>query len=96
LNREQFLHWLNQVYSTREAEIGCDRLQEVLPTFVDLEVTGQPLPEELAEEVRSHLTHCPDCAEEYAGLLALARLEAQGRLPENEASLSGFDTLEPA
>lgn len=96
MNREQFLHWLNQVYSTREAEIGCDRLQEVLPTFVDLEVTGQPPPKELAEEVRSHLAHCPDCAEEYAGLLALAQLEAQGHLPEIEDSLSGFDTLEPA
>jgi predicted anti-sigma-YlaC factor YlaD len=96
LNQEQFLHWLNQVYSTREAELDCTQLQELLPAYVDFEVTGGKPPEGFLAEVRAHLAQCPDCAEEYQGLLAVARLEAQGRLPEIEASLSGFDALEPA
>jgi hypothetical protein len=96
LNREQFLHWLNQVYSTHEAEMDCTRLQELLPAFVDFEVMGEPPPEGFMAEVRAHLAQCPDCAEEYEGLLAVTRLEAEGRLPEIEDSLSGFDTLEPA
>jgi predicted anti-sigma-YlaC factor YlaD len=41
--------------------------------------------------VRAHLAQCSACHDEYQGLLAVARLEAQGRLPEAEESLAQFE-----
>lgn len=91
MNREQFLHWLEQIYQTREAEIDCERLQALLPAVVDFEIGGENLPAERLAQVRAHLAHCPDCADEYEGLRTVARLEAQGRLPQVEESLAQFE-----
>jgi predicted anti-sigma-YlaC factor YlaD len=91
LNPEQFLNWLEQIYATREAEIDCERLQALLPTYVDVEVAGGDLGEARLVPVRAHLAQCPACHDEYQGLLAVARLEAQGRLPEAEESLAQFE-----
>jgi anti-sigma factor RsiW len=91
LNPEQFLHWLEQIYNTSEAEIDCERLQAILPAFVDFEIGGGNLPAERLALVRAHLAHCPDCADEYEGLRTVARLEAQGRLPQVEESLAQFE-----
>jgi anti-sigma factor RsiW len=91
LNPEQFLHWLEQIYNTSEAEIDCERLQAILPAFVDFEIGGGNMPAERLAPVRAHLAHCPDCADEYEGLRTVARLEAQGRLPQVEESLAQFE-----
>ncbi len=98
MDRTHFLHWLNQIYATTEAEIDCDRLQALLPAYVDFEAAGDD-PGSRLPQVKAHLAQCPDCAEEYAGLRAVAELEAQGRLPSVEASLAQFEaepTPEPA
>ena len=91
MNPEQFLHWLEQIYNTSEAEIDCERLQAILPAFVDFEIGGGNMPAERLAPVRAHLAHCPDCADEYEGLRTVARLEAQGRLPQVEESLAQFE-----
>ena len=91
MNPEQFLHWLEQIYNTSEAEIDCEHLQAILPAFVDFEIGGGNLPAERLAPVRAHLAHCPDCADEYEGLRTVARLEAQGRLPQVEESLAQFE-----
>jgi len=91
LNREQFFNWLEQIYATREMEIDCARLQALLPAYVDFEIAGGDLGEAHLASVRAHLAQCSACHDEYQGLLAVARLEAQGRLPEAEESLAQFE-----
>jgi predicted anti-sigma-YlaC factor YlaD len=91
LNREQFFTWLEQIYATREMESDCARLQALLPAYVDFEIAGGDLGEAHLASVRAHLAQCSACHDEYQGLLAVARLEAQGRLPEAEESLAQFE-----
>ena len=90
MNRTHFLQWLNQIYAATEAEIDCDRLQALLPAYVDFEVAGDD-PGSRLPQAKAHLTQCPDCADVYAGLHAVAELEAQGRLPQVEESLAQFE-----
>lgn len=94
LDREQFLHWLHQIYTTGEAELDCERLQVALPAYVDFEVAhgDTALADERFAPVLAHLAQCPDCAEEHEALRAVARLEAQGRLPQVIESLAQFET----
>ncbi len=90
---ERLIHWLAQIYATTESEIGCDQLQVLLPIYAELEIAGQS-PENRLPQVSVHLAQCPDCAEEYAGLLEVVALEAQGRLPEVEELLARFEVPE--
>ena len=91
MNREQFLNWLEQIYATREAEIDCERLQALLPAYVDSEIASGDLGGARLAPVHAHIAQCPDCRDEYQSLLAVARLEAQGRLPQAEESLAQFE-----
>jgi predicted anti-sigma-YlaC factor YlaD len=91
---ERLIHWLAQIYATTESEIGCDQLQALLPTYVELEIVGQS-PGNHLPQVSAHLAQCPDCAEEYAGLREVVALEAQGYLPEIEEILAQFEAPEP-
>jgi predicted anti-sigma-YlaC factor YlaD len=85
LNRECFNEWIHQIHQTTEVEIDCDRLQKLLPAYVDAELAGV-LPVQ-ANHVKKHLAHCPDCAADYVGLHHVACLEMQGQLPELEELL---------
>lgn len=93
MNEDQFLHWLHQIFATREKEIDCDRLQSLLPAYVDVEVSGSGAlgAEEYFTLVRAHLEQCPDCDEEYRGLRTVMRLAAEDRLPTVDESLTHFD-----
>ena len=91
LKHSHLLHWLKQIYATQDNEIDCKRLQALLPAFVDFEVSGGNLPAERLAPVRAHLAQCPDCAEEYRGLRAVAQLEAKGQLPDAEETLAQFE-----
>jgi predicted anti-sigma-YlaC factor YlaD len=93
LDRTNFLHWLDQLYNTAATEIDCDQLQAFLPAYVDFEAAGND-PASRLPQVKAHLAQCPDCAEEYEGLRVVARLEAQGRLPQVEESLAQFEAVE--
>ena len=91
MNRERLAEWLHRIYSTGEAEIDCDRLHEILPAYVDDDIAGHDLAA-LFPQAQIHLQQCPDCAEEYRSLREVARLEAQGRLPQAEETLAQFRT----
>ena len=80
LSRGRFLEWLTQIYATRETEIACDQAQPLLAVFVEAELGDTELEERLAR-VRDHLTHCPDCHDEYTALRLVAELEARDGLP---------------
>lgn len=94
MERSNFLHWLDQIYSTTTTEIDCDQLQSLLPAYVDYDVAGDD-PGGHVPQVKAHLAQCPDCAEDYKALRAVAELEAQGSLPHAEDSLAQFEA-EPA
>ncbi|MBI3244608.1 MAG: hypothetical protein HYZ49_20200 [Chloroflexi bacterium] len=96
MDRIQLLHWLDQIYSTHDTEIDCETLREILPVYVDAEITGNgrtPLGDRLVP-VTVHLAQCPDCAEEHAALLTVARMLADGALPQAEKLLATFEEEE--
>jgi hypothetical protein len=80
LSRGRFLEWLTQVYATAETEIACEQAQTLLAAYVEAELADTNLEECLAR-VRDHLTHCPDCQDEYTALRLVAELEAREALP---------------
>lgn len=92
MDRERYIQWLEQIYSTTETEIDCERLQALLPAYVDFELGGHH-PADQLPAIRVHLAHCPDCAEEYRALRTVADLEAHDRLPQVEDSLARFPAV---
>ncbi len=92
MDRERLFQWIDRVYATGETEIDCNRLQALLPEYVEFQAASggdAELAEKLAG-VQAHLAQCPDCAEEYAGLLAVVKAARAGELPTPEASLEKF------
>jgi hypothetical protein len=70
------LLWL--VAHTEDEELSCSACFEMLPPYVDLEVSGQA-PEPRFPLFRRHLDQCAVCREEYETLRELARLDAEER-----------------
>jgi hypothetical protein len=95
VNRQQFKQWLKRLYETSEQEISCDQFQALLPALVDFEIAGGDVQEQSAAAML-HIHQCPDCAEEYAALREVARLERQGRLSKVDESLPTFETVPEA
>lgn len=85
----RFLKWLHRIYATDDGELDCDHLQSILPAYVEFELAGND-PAARYPQAKAHLAQCPDCAEEYEGLRAVAVLEARGTLPHSEESLAKF------
>ena len=91
MNRTQLIQWIERTYATAPVELDCDQLQALLPALVDSEIAGEDLSVRFPLAL-AHFAQCPDCAEEYRALCEVARLEAQHRLPEVEASLEQIET----
>jgi hypothetical protein len=72
---------------TREVEIDCSTCLEWIATYVDRELQGNPVEQEMPA-VHQHLAVCQDCREEYRALYDLTALDAAGELP-SRASLLG-------
>lgn len=85
MNRERFNEWIHEIHQTTEVELDCDRLQKLLPGYVDAELDGV-LPVQ-ANAIKQHLVQCSDCAADYVGLRHVAYLELHGQLPELEELL---------
>jgi hypothetical protein len=80
VNWTQLERLLRLVARTEDEELLCDACFEVLPQYVDFEVSGE-VPDVRLPLFRHHLEQCPVCREEYETLRELARLEAEGRSP---------------
>jgi hypothetical protein len=91
LSRGRFLEWLTQIYATAETEIACEQTQTLLARYVEAELADADLDERLAD-VRDHLTHCPDCHDEYAALRLAAELEACGGLPTVDEMMAQLES----
>lgn len=75
---------LNRLFRAASSEHnpeGCDECRGWLPSFVEAETAGEDV-SLLYPQVLAHLDTCADCDEEYAALLDLALMEAQGQLPQ--------------
>lgn len=80
MNWAQLERLLRLVARTEDEELSCDACFELLPQYVDLEVSGEG-PDVRLPIFRHHLAQCAVCREEYETLRELARLEAEGRSP---------------
>jgi hypothetical protein len=80
VTRSQLERLLRLVARTKDEELGCTACFEVLPLYVDIEVSGHT-PDIRFPLFRDHLEQCPVCREEYETVRELARLEAEGRSP---------------
>jgi predicted anti-sigma-YlaC factor YlaD len=69
-----FHDWIRRIYATQDDELDCDELSELLPTYVDREITGSALPLH-ASEIEHHLQQCPYCYDLYVALRDVAMLE---------------------
>lgn len=66
---------------TRDIEIDCTTCLDLVPAYVDREVAGEDVAQEMPV-VHQHLAVCRDCFEEYEAVSDLARQEAETGLPE--------------
>jgi predicted anti-sigma-YlaC factor YlaD len=58
-------------------DAGCEETLALLAEYVEGELEGRNV-RELLPAVAAHLHNCPACAEDYEGLVALAREQRRG------------------
>lgn len=61
---DRFIRMMEMLASTREEELSCDEVFEMLDQFVELAVKGEDV-RRLMPLVQHHLDMCDDCREEY-------------------------------
>jgi hypothetical protein len=61
-----------RLLGTAGEDSGCDGGFALLAEYVEGELAGRRMAA-LLPAVAEHLHNCPDCAEDYAGLVALVR-----------------------
>ena len=83
---ESFRAWIRQIYATRDDELTCNDVFELIPKYVDTEVAGDN-PVERFPKVAHHLDQCSRCHDLYAGVLEAAELEEREQ-PETVAAPS--------
>jgi predicted anti-sigma-YlaC factor YlaD len=76
-----FYDWIRRIYATKDDELDCDQLLELLPSYVDVEIAGEAPPPHLCE-VERHLRQCPYCYDIYLGLRDAARAESECAVPQ--------------
>jgi hypothetical protein len=80
---DPFERWIHQVWETQDEEISCTECLDLIPQYVDLESGGGQADEDYSQ-LNRHLDQCKACRDDYLFLRALARMEAEGRLPSAE------------
>jgi hypothetical protein len=70
---------LDMVAPTQEKEITCDEVHALIDQFAEMIMHGED-PTHLMPFVQQHLDMCPDCCEEYEGLVEALRIERKLQL----------------
>jgi hypothetical protein len=70
---------LRQIADTADEEISCTECLDLVPQYVDMEISGGNL--NTLARLTQHLRQCHVCREEYETLRDLVRLEVEGHLP---------------
>ena len=68
---------LIRLLGTAGKDAGCEGALALLAEYVEGELEGSSV-RELLPAVAEHLHNCPACAEDYEGLVALAREQRRG------------------
>ena len=68
---------LTRLLGTPGKDAGCEGALALLAEYVEGELGARNV-HELLHAVHEHLRNCPACAEDYAGLIALARESRAG------------------
>jgi hypothetical protein len=76
MKKETFEYLIRSVFAVKESEILCGEFFDLLPRFVDLQVSGQDAVTTLPQ-VGHHLHQCPECNEVYLALLQASQLEKE-------------------
>lgn len=69
---------LEQISKTKQVELPCDDVFELMDEFADAIERGEDTTE-LMPLVQQHLEVCRDCLEEYQALLKILHAEAGGK-----------------
>lgn len=80
MKQSEFARKMRLIYDAREDEILCSEFFDLVSQYVDREIAGEPVADQMPQ-VKYHLEHCRVCGEEYTALRDLARMEAEGRAP---------------
>jgi predicted anti-sigma-YlaC factor YlaD len=68
----QLAEWLRIVMTTKDHEVDCDAMAELMPSVAEAGARGEDIGR-LLPHVAVHLDHCPDCREWYETLVELVR-----------------------
>jgi hypothetical protein len=68
---------LTRLLGTPGKDAGCEGALALLAEYVEGELEGRNV-RQLLPTVAAHLRNCPACAEDYEGLVALAREQRGG------------------
>lgn len=78
MNLESFRAWIRSIYATRDDELDCSDVFELIPRYVDTEVAGEDA-EARFPRVAHHLDQCSRCHDLYVGVLEAAEEEERER-----------------
>ncbi len=67
ISPDQAEKMLYMIQNTREVELSCDEVHELLDQYSEMAVRGEDVAS-LLPLVHYHLEMCPDCREEYEAL----------------------------
>lgn len=71
-SREQLEHLARLISRTADLELDCGAILDRVATLLERSRDGAPLDPEL-EQVKQHLSVCPECLEEYEALEELVQ-----------------------
>lgn len=76
MDRTSFSKWIEQIFATQEREPDCNLFMQILPQYVDLQVSGHDANLHL-DEIEAHLRQCVRCSDLYLALYEAALTEVQ-------------------
>ncbi len=78
MNPKNLRNLIEQIYTTKENELDCDRFQAMLPQQVEAEIHHGIL---LDSAFNAHRRHCSDCNDLYKTMVEVVYLETHGEVP---------------
>jgi len=75
-----FHDWIRRIYATRDDEMDCDQVADLMAGYVDALIAGGEIGT-CFSAVEQHLAQCPLCLEIAAALREVVRQESEQALP---------------
>ena len=73
-DKEMITNLMSMLNNTRDGELSCDEVYELLDQYAELIVKGENA-EKYMPLIKHHLDLCNDCNEEYESLLSILNAE---------------------